>query len=169
MTGSSNETIGYCDFEIDNLTVFTGVAEDNPSLGVVLDEDELLQKKEGEAIMSHVKELVTTIDDKKELICLMDKEKTGGQNFGTTTMLENQNFILIEDEDTVLEELKLIARINQEEGRQLLEIVKEEEKEYVETSLQHIDEMLENRWLNCFPKAFREENEMVEHQIEVLH
>ena len=36
--GSSNETIGYC----DNLTVFTGVAEDNPSLRVVLNENELL-------------------------------------------------------------------------------------------------------------------------------
>ena len=42
MTGSSNETIGSCNFEIDNLTVFIGVAEDNPSFGFVLNEDELL-------------------------------------------------------------------------------------------------------------------------------
>ena len=42
VTRSSNETIGSCNFEIDNLTVFIGVAEDSPSLGVVLNEDELL-------------------------------------------------------------------------------------------------------------------------------
>ena len=71
VTGSSNETIGSCNFEIDNLTVFIGVAEDNQSLGVVLNEDKLLQKKElinskeGETVMSHMKELVT-IDDKEE-------------------------------------------------------------------------------------------------------
>ena len=32
LTRSSNETIGSCNFEIDNLTMFIGVAEDNPSL-----------------------------------------------------------------------------------------------------------------------------------------
>ena len=42
MTRSSIETIGSCDFEIDNLTVFTVVAEDNPFLVFVLNEDELL-------------------------------------------------------------------------------------------------------------------------------
>ena len=89
VTGSSIEAIGSCDFETDNLTAVTGMAEDNPSLGVVLDEDELLQKKEGEAIMPHVKELVITIDDKKELIFLMEKENGGGHIFGTTTVVEN--------------------------------------------------------------------------------
>jgi hypothetical protein len=40
MIGPSNETIGSCSFEIDNLSVFAGVAEGNPSLGVVLNEVE---------------------------------------------------------------------------------------------------------------------------------
>lgn len=43
VTGSLNKTIGYCDFEIDSLTVFTDIAEYNPSLRVVLNEDEMLQ------------------------------------------------------------------------------------------------------------------------------
>lgn len=106
VTGSSIVDIGSCDFKIDKFAVLTGIAEDKPSFGVVLDEDELLQEKEGETIMSHVKELAITIDDKKELICLMDKEKTGGQIFGTPTVVENHNFTLIEDEGTALEELE---------------------------------------------------------------
>ena len=35
MTESSNETIGSCDFKIDNLNVFAGIVEDNPSYGIV--------------------------------------------------------------------------------------------------------------------------------------
>ena len=54
VTESSSETIGSYDFETDNLAVLTSTAEDNPSFGVVSDTDELLQKKEGETIMSHV-------------------------------------------------------------------------------------------------------------------
>ena len=69
--------------------MLTGIAEDNPSFGVVSDKDELLQEKEGKAIMSHEKELVITDNEKKELTCLMDKEKTGGQNFRTATVMEN--------------------------------------------------------------------------------
>ena len=93
VTESSSETIGSYDFETENLAVLIGIAEDNPSFGVVLDTDELFQKKEGEAIMSHVKELVITVDDKEELACLNTQEKTGGQTFGTTTVMENQNSI----------------------------------------------------------------------------
>ena len=36
MTKSSNETIGSCDFKINNLNVFAGYAGDNLSFGVVL-------------------------------------------------------------------------------------------------------------------------------------
>ena len=43
MTRSSNKTIGSCDFEIDNLTVFEGVAKGNPSLEIVLNEVENCQ------------------------------------------------------------------------------------------------------------------------------
>ena len=134
MTGSSNETIGSCNFEIDNLTVFTGVVEDNPSLGFVLNEDELLQKKEninskeGETIMSHMKELVI-IDDKEELACLIGQEKNVGQNLRTVTVMENQNSILIKDEDTMFEEVELIARINQGGAGQLLKIAKKKKKD----------------------------------------
>ena len=53
MIESSIETIGSCGFETDKLTVVTGTIDDNPSLGFVLEVDELL--KEGETIMSHVK------------------------------------------------------------------------------------------------------------------
>ena len=95
MTESSSETIGSYDFETDNLAVLTGIAEDNPYFGVVSDTDELLQKKEGATIMSHVKELVITVDDKEELACLNSQEKTGRKTFGTATMMENHNSILI--------------------------------------------------------------------------
>ena len=39
VTGSSTETMGSCTVEFDNLTIISGVIEDNPSLGVVLGED----------------------------------------------------------------------------------------------------------------------------------
>ena len=50
---STNETSGSCDFDTDNLIVFTGDAKDSPSLGIVLEEEELLQK-EGEIVMFHM-------------------------------------------------------------------------------------------------------------------
>lgn len=42
MTESTGETIGSCDFEADNLIVFTGDTEDNSSLGIIFEEEELL-------------------------------------------------------------------------------------------------------------------------------
>ena len=44
VTESTSETIGSCDFEADNLIVVTGDTEDSPLLGIVLEEEELLQK-----------------------------------------------------------------------------------------------------------------------------
>ena len=38
LTGSSNETSGSCNFENDNLIVLTGIAKDNPSLGIAFRE-----------------------------------------------------------------------------------------------------------------------------------
>ena len=101
MIGPSNETIGSCSFEIDNLSVFAGVAEGNPSLGVVLnevedcqikydeDQENLLQQKEfielllnkgsiseeGETVMSCIKELVF-VEGGEQLACLNGQEKT---------------------------------------------------------------------------------------------
>ena len=43
MTESSSKTIGSYDFKNDNSAVLTDIAEDNPSLGVVLNEDGLLK------------------------------------------------------------------------------------------------------------------------------
>jgi hypothetical protein len=59
MIGPSNETIGCCSFEIDNLSVFAGVAEGNPSPGVVLNEVEDCQIKYDEESLSD--------EDKEEL------------------------------------------------------------------------------------------------------
>ena len=42
---SSNKTIGSSEFNDDNLNVFAGIAEDNPSLGVVLIEVESFQAR----------------------------------------------------------------------------------------------------------------------------
>ena len=67
--GSSNETIGSCNFGIDNLIVFIGIAEDNPSFGNVL--------KEEDTVMFHMQKLVT-IDDKEELAFLNNKENDVG-------------------------------------------------------------------------------------------
>ena len=88
-------------------------------------EEELLQK-ENEIVMSHKQRLVT-MGDKKDLACLYSQEKTVRQNFGTATV--------IEDEATVLEELDLIARINQDDDGQLLKIVKGEDEGYAGTNL----------------------------------
>lgn len=52
MIESSSETVGSCDFEIDNLNVFAGVAENNPSLGVLLKEVENCQAKYDEECLS---------------------------------------------------------------------------------------------------------------------
>ena len=148
MIGSSNETIGSFKFEIDNLTVFTDVVEDNPSFGVVLNKDELLQQdetidsllnkeriyKEGETVMSHMKELVT-VDDKGELACLISQEKIVGQTFRTVIVVKNQNYILITYEDIMFEEVELIVRINQGGEGQSLKVAKEEEEGYAETKL----------------------------------
>ena len=56
MSKSSNKTLGYCEFNDDNLNVFAGCVEGNPFLGVFLSEeekclavkdtDEVLQQKE---------------------------------------------------------------------------------------------------------------------------
>ena len=72
----------------------------------------------------------------------------------------NQNSILIEDRSPKSEELDLIARSNQAGKGKLLKIVKEEEEEYAETNMQHIDEILVDKWLNCLLKKFREENKI---------
>ena len=99
--------------------------------------------------------------DKNELMCQMKKEETGAHNFGTTTVMGNRNSILIEDKSPKSEELHLIAKSNQEGEGQLLKIVEEEEEEYTETNVQHIDEILENKWLICLLKTFRTECESI--------
>jgi len=152
MTELTSETIGSCDFEADNLIVYTGNAEDSPSLGIVLEEEELLQK-EGETMMSHKQRLVTT-GDKKELAYLYSQEKTVGQNFGTATVIEN--------EATVFEELDLISRINQNDDQQLQKIVEREDEGYAGNNLQHVDEMLEEKWLKCLLETFEPEKEVAD-------
>ena len=96
-------------------------------------EDE--QLKECETVLSHVKELVISTDGREELACLNSQEKTVRQTFAAATTIENQSFTLIEDENAALEELDVISRINQEEGRQLLKIAKAEEEEHAEFKL----------------------------------
>lgn len=73
MTESTNETIGSCDFEADNLIVSIGDVEDRPSFGIVLEGGEQLQK-EDETVMSHMQRLVT-MGDKKKLACLLAKRR----------------------------------------------------------------------------------------------
>lgn len=50
--------------------------------------------------MSHMKELVI-VDDKEELAYLIGQEKIVGQTLRTSTVVENQNSILIMDEEIV--------------------------------------------------------------------
>ena len=52
----------------------------------------------------------------------------------------------------------------------MLKIAKAEEEEHAEFKLQHADDVrqVQNEWLNCLQKKFREENELAEQQIEVL-
>ena len=148
---SSIETIGSWGFGTDELVVFTGMTEDIPPLGFVLKEEELLQNedeqlKEDETVMSHVQKFVV-VGGREELACLRGQEKLVGHIFETATIVEDQSFTLIEDEDAVLGELEVI----QEEGRQLLKIAQEEEEEHAEFKLQHADDVkqVKNEWLNC--------------------
>ena len=83
-----------------------------------------------------------------------------GQNFGTATV--------IEDEAIVFEELDLIVRINQDDDGKLLKIVKGEDEGYAGTNLQHADEMLENKWLNCLLETFEPEEEFADTKIDLL-
>ena len=69
MIESSVGTIGSWSVGNDELVMFTGMTEKNPSLEVVLKGDGLVQKEEDEAIMPPVKELVVpTYDKEKELL-----------------------------------------------------------------------------------------------------
>ena len=121
-------------------------------------EEELLQKG-NETVMSHMQRLVS-MGDKKELACLNSQERTVGQNFVTATV--------IDDEATVFEELDLIARINQDDDGQLLKIVEGEDKGYTRTNLQHVDEMLEKKWLKCLLETFEPEEEFANTRINLL-
>ena len=102
-------------FNFNKCFVSAGDEEDSPSLVIVSREEELLQK-EDKTVMSHMQKLVS-VSDNKELACLNSQERTVGQHFGSATMLE--------DEVTMFEELDLIEKINQDDGGQLLKIVKE--------------------------------------------
>ena len=73
VTGSSIKTIESCDLNFDNLAMLAGTTEDNPSLGVVLNEDE--QLKEDEIVMSHVQKFVV-VGGREEFACLNSQEKT---------------------------------------------------------------------------------------------
>ena len=153
----------------------TGKAEDNPSLGVVLEEEELLQNEdeqlsEDETAMSHMQEIVA-IDSKEEVACSNSPgkiEENVWQTVGAATTVENQSFTLTEDEDTVARELDLIAGVIQEEGRQLLKISKTKEED-VEPELQHIDYLFgQRRWREFLLKIFIKEGEMPKQQLGVL-
>ena len=69
-------------------------------------------------------------------------------------MMENHNSIMIKDEDTEFEEAEFTVKISQGGEGQSLKVVKEEEEGYVETELQHIDDMfkmkqVQREWLKC--------------------
>ena len=53
MKKSTNKTIRSCDFENDNLIVFAGIIEDNPSYGIVLSEDESYLVRHNEEYVKH--------------------------------------------------------------------------------------------------------------------
>ena len=74
--------------------------------------------------------------------------------------MKNQNSILIEDENALVEELDLIAKINQDDDGQLLKIVKGEDEGYAGTNLQHVDEILEKKWLKRLLETFEPEKEV---------
>jgi hypothetical protein len=92
MIGPSNETIGSCSFEIDNLSVFAVVAEGNPSLGVVLNEVEDCQIKFDEKSLSD--------EDQEELL----------QQKKFIDFLLNKGSILEEDE-TIMSRMKEIVDV----------------------------------------------------------
>ena len=83
--------------------------------------------------------------DKEELACLYSQEKTVGQIFETAT---------------VFDELDLIARINQDDDRQLLKIVKGKDEGYAGVNLQHVDEMLK-----CLLETFELEKEVADEMV----
>ena len=53
MIVSSNKTIGYCEFNVENLSMFVGCTEDNPSLGVVLSKAESCLERNEEEYVTH--------------------------------------------------------------------------------------------------------------------
>ena len=96
MIESSVGTIGSWSFGTDEVAVLTSKAEDNPSLGVVLEEEELLQNEdeqlnEDETAMSHMQEIVAT-NSKEELACSNSPkniEEAVWKTVGATTAVEN--------------------------------------------------------------------------------
>jgi len=76
--------------------------------------------------MSHKQKLVT-ICDKRELAFLYSQKNIRGKHFEVSTG--------VQDEVTVVEELDLIARINQDGGGKLQKIVEGEDEGYAGTNL----------------------------------
>ena len=65
---SSNKTIGSYEFNDDNLNVFTGIVEDNPSYGNVLSEAESYLVRHNEEDVKHKYTMLE--EDDKEMILL---------------------------------------------------------------------------------------------------
>ena len=116
MIGPSNETIRSCSFEIDNSSVFAGVVEGNPSLGVVLNEvggcqtkydeeslsdanqEELLQQKKFTDFLHNKgnisEEDETVMSRMKEPVVVKDKEQLACLNFQEKTVRQTSRVVI---------------------------------------------------------------------------
>jgi hypothetical protein len=96
MIESSSEIIGSCDFEIDNLNVFAGVAESNPSLGVALKEVENCQARYDEECLSD-EDQVELLQQKEFIDSLLNE---GNISKGSETIMSHMKEpVIVEDRE----------------------------------------------------------------------
>ena len=96
VTRSSNETFGSCDFEIDNLTVFVGVVEGNPSLEIVLNELDNFQAKYNDECRSHEYQ-VELLQDKEFINSLLSEQSISME--GETVMYHMKEPVIVEERE----------------------------------------------------------------------
>jgi hypothetical protein len=172
MIGPSNETIGSCSFEIDNLSVFAGVAEGNPSLGVVLNEVEDCQIKYDEESLSD-EDQEQLLQQKKFIDFLLNKGNIPEEDETIMSRMKEpvdvgnmeQLVYLNSQEKTIGKTFGTVTEVENQNS-----ILIEAEKSCADPERQHTDEWFEeNECLKYWLKVFEKEEEVVVDEGEMSH
>ena len=104
MIESSNKTTGSCEFNADNLNVFAGCVEDDPSLGIVSSKAEVYLAKHNEEENCQARYDEECLSDEDQVELLQQKEFISslfneGSNFNGDEVVMPHEMKLVLDED----------------------------------------------------------------------